>query len=77
MRAAEGLPIGEQDVAEMYELICRFDGIKTSMLVDQEKGRPLELEGISGTLLKRGARLGVPTPMTALVYGLLARQDDN
>lgn len=74
--AAEGLPIGEQDVAEMYALICAFDGIKTSMLVDLEKGRPLELEGISGTLLKRGKKLQVPTPMTGLVYGLLNQQHE-
>ncbi|MBE0508268.1 MAG: 2-dehydropantoate 2-reductase [Marinospirillum sp.] len=74
--AAEGLPIGEQDVAEMYGLICTFDGIKTSMLVDLEKGRPLELEGISGTLLKRGKKLQVPTPMTGLVYGLLNQQHE-
>lgn len=74
--AAEGLPIGEQDVAEMYALIRAFDGIKTSMLVDLEKGRPLELEGISGTLLKRGKKLQVPTPMTGLVYGLLSQQHE-
>ncbi|SFX01707.1 ketopantoate reductase family protein [Marinospirillum alkaliphilum] len=74
--AAEGLPIGQQDVEEMYQLICNFDGIKTSMLVDLEKGRPLELDGISGTLLKRGKRLAINTPMTALVYGLLSQQQE-
>ena len=29
----------EKDADEMYELICDFDPIKTSMLVDLEKGR--------------------------------------
>ncbi|WP_404417879.1 ketopantoate reductase family protein [Marinospirillum sp.] len=72
--AGEGLPIGEQDVEEMYELICNFDGIKTSMLVDLEKGRPLELDGISGSLLQRAKRLGLKLPVTSLVYALLTQE---
>ena len=72
--AGEGLPIGEQDVEEMYELICHFDGIKTSMLVDLEKGRPLELDGISGSLLQRAKRLGLQLPVTHLVYALLTQE---
>jgi 2-dehydropantoate 2-reductase len=72
--AGEGLPIKEQDVEEMYELICNFDGIKTSMLVDLEKGRPLELDGISGSLLRRAKRLGLSLPVTSLVYALLTQE---
>jgi len=37
----------------MYHLIRTFEPIKTSMLVDYEKGRNLELDEICGAILKR------------------------
>lgn len=61
----------QKDVDEMFELISTFDAIKTSMLVDKEKGRPLELESISGAVIKRAAKLGIDVPNTELVYALL------
>ncbi|WP_114418909.1 ketopantoate reductase family protein [Marinospirillum perlucidum] len=73
--AAEGLAIDSKDVEEMYDLICQFDGIKTSMLVDLEKGRPLELEGISGSLLQRAQKHQLTLPMTGLLYALLTREN--
>jgi 2-dehydropantoate 2-reductase len=65
----QGVDISEQDVDEMFTLISEFDAIKTSMLVDKEKGRPLELDGICGPVLRNttnGQAL-----MTALVNRLL------
>jgi len=41
---------------------------KTSMLQDLERGRPLELEPISGAVLEIGDKLGVPMPCTRAVY---------
>jgi 2-dehydropantoate 2-reductase len=41
---------------------------KTSMLQDLEKGRPLELEPISGAVLEIGDKLGVAMPSTRAVY---------
>lgn len=49
----EGVDITQKDVDEMFKLISEFDAIKTSMLVDREKGRPLELDGITGAVLRR------------------------
>jgi len=71
--AADGVSLGEHDVQEMFDLIRGFDPIKTSMLVDREKGRPLELEGITGAVLRRAADHDIDTPVTALVHGLLER----
>ena len=34
----------------------------TSMLVDRRAGRPLEIDYFSGTLVRMGEKLGVPTP---------------
>lgn len=41
---------------------------KTSMLQDLEKGRPLELEPITGAALEIGYKLGVLMPYTQAVY---------
>lgn len=59
------------DVDEMFALISQFDAIKTSMLVDREKGRPLELDDISGAVIRRCRQLGESAPNTELVQRLL------
>jgi len=70
---ADGVNLTRQDLEEMFELISSFNAIKTSMLVDMEKGRPLELDSIAGAVLKRCKSLGVEAPYTFLVKALLAR----
>jgi 2-dehydropantoate 2-reductase len=69
--SADGEKLNEQDVEEMYSLIRDFDPIKTSMLVDLEKGRPLELEAISGAIIRRAKKMNVQVPVTETVYALL------
>lgn len=71
---ADGITLDQTDVDEMYNLIRNFDAIKTSMLVDKEKGRPLELEEICGAVLRRCKALGKEAPTTELVHALL-KQD--
>ena len=72
---ADNVELGKEDVDEMYELICTFDAIKTSMLVDKEKGRPMELDSICGAVLRRASKLGIETPATALVNAVLLVQE--
>ncbi|MES9941914.1 MAG: 2-dehydropantoate 2-reductase [Candidatus Thiodiazotropha sp. 6PLUC2] len=72
--SADGVYLTKSDIDEMYQLICQFDAIKTSMLVDREKGRPLELDAISGVVVARCLKLGREAPMTALIYTLLENQ---
>ena len=69
--AADNVDITEKDVDEMFALISGFDAIKTSMLVDYEKGRPLELEGISGPVIKRCKTLSIDCPFTELISSLV------
>lgn len=68
---ADGEHLQAQDVDEMYALIRGFDPIKTSMLVDLEKGRPLEVEAICGAVMKRSEQLGIAAPCTQMVSALL------
>ncbi|MCH8552536.1 MAG: 2-dehydropantoate 2-reductase [Natronospirillum sp.] len=71
---ADGIELQDKDVDEMFDLISTFDAIKTSMLVDREKGRPLELDGICGPVLARAAQHDLAVPLTGLVYALLDGQ---
>lgn len=68
---ADEVTLTKNDVNDMFELISQFNAIKTSMLVDREKGRQMELEGIAGAVISRGHQLGLETPVTCLVYRLL------
>jgi 2-dehydropantoate 2-reductase len=45
--------------------------LKPSMLVDLERGRPLELEALNGTAVRLGRELGVPTPIHHFIYAAL------
>ena len=44
---------------------------KASQLTDLEHGRRLELEGLSGTLVRLGRQTGISTPVHATVYAAL------
>ncbi len=70
---ADQVELDETDVAEMFAVIHDLDAIKTSMLVDREHGRPLELEEICGAVLARARRLGQDAPITAMAAALLRR----
>jgi len=73
---ADGEILTDQDVNEMYVLIREFDAIKTSMLVDLEKGRPLEVDAICGAVLQRMKQLGATAPYTQTVSALLKHKLD-
>lgn len=47
-------------------------GIRPSMLLDLELGKPLELDHLVGAVSRMGAELGVPTPCSDAVTALLA-----
>lgn len=71
---ADNEPLTTRDADEMYELIRTFDPIKTSMLVDLEKGRQLEVDAISGAVIRRARQLGIAVPYTTTVHTLLNYQ---
>lgn len=44
---------------------------KSSQLLDLERGRRLELEGLSGAIIRLGKQTGIPTPIHRTVYAAL------
>ncbi len=73
-RAAKqaGVELSANDVDEMFNLICEFDAIKTSMQVDREKGRPMEIKDICGPVIDYCRQAGEPAEMTELISSLLS-----
>lgn len=71
---ADGVRLDDSVPDEMLAFMQKFDAIKTSMLVDKEKGRELELEAISGCVLNRMQQLNTDAPYTRTVYTLLKNQ---
>jgi len=55
-------------IEQRIEGAAKIGEHKTSMLQDLERGRPLELEPISGAVLEIGDKLGIPMPYTRAVY---------
>jgi 2-dehydropantoate 2-reductase len=61
------------DYAERFiALVTPFPAwTKSSMLVDLEAGRRLELEAINGTVVRLGRERGVATPTNITIYAAL------
>jgi len=71
---AKALRIPEIDdglVDEYLAKINQLGPIYSSMYYDSKFGRPMEVEAIFGTAVRKGRELGVSTPTLGLVYGLL------
>lgn len=65
------------DLADKHMLFSREElrSVKPSMLQDHERGRRLEHETFSGFLVREGRRLGIPTPVNALLHEILKFYD--
>ena len=69
-----GCPI-EQTPEQRMDVTRQLGAFKTSMLVDAERGRVLELDALVGAVREIGARVGVPTPDIDALHGLARLMD--
>ena len=67
---AEGAAV-DADAARAL-LLGAPEGMRSSMQKDVEAGRPPELDGIAGPILRGGARHGIPVPATQALAELAA-----
>ncbi len=44
---------------------------RSSMLIDLSQGKRIEVESLTGSVVRRGKQAGVPTPMMAALYAVL------
>jgi len=72
--AAEGTPIAADVIAKRKGAMMTTNVvIKSSLQRDFEKGRPqTEIEELLGTVVRRGARAGVPVPHFETLYATLS-----
>lgn len=71
--SAIGARIGcviDQDPEARHAVTRELGAFKTSMLVDVERGRPIELDAIVTAVHELGRRTGVPTPNIDALLGL-------
>jgi 2-dehydropantoate 2-reductase len=69
--SARGVPLGEADIEQLLAATEKAAPIRTSMLVDRERGRQLETDAIVGVVIRAGRAVNVPTPMASALYALL------
>ena len=63
--------VDDVDVDARIAYAARLDDVKTSMLQDYERGRPLELEPISAPSSSSADRYGVAVPQLREAYAAL------
>jgi 2-dehydropantoate 2-reductase len=71
--AAIGARIGcaiDQDPEARHDLTRKLGAFKTSMLVDAERGKPIELDALVTSVHELGKRTGVPTPYIDGLLGI-------
>lgn len=49
---------------------------RSSLLIDLSQGKKIEVEALQGSVVRRGSRLGVPTPIMAALYAALKPHAD-
>jgi 2-dehydropantoate 2-reductase len=68
---AEGAKIDPCLVQQNIDKTLTMGAYRSSMQIDQEMGRPIELDAIIGQPLAAAKRHGIPTPAMLMLYQLL------
>jgi 2-dehydropantoate 2-reductase len=69
---AEGVPVAADVVDRIVPYIDAIPGtMRSSLLMDLQAGKRIEVEALQGTVVRRGAAHGVPTPIMSTLYSVL------
>jgi len=68
---AQGLTLDESMIAEQLSWTERASAIRTSMMVDRERGRGMEIDALVGVVVRTGKMHSVPTPFSLAMLALL------
>ena len=74
--ARHGVELTEADVREMAAANPELRDYRPSTARDLDAGKVLERDALCGFLAREGARMGVATPVNAVLDALLALQED-
>jgi 2-dehydropantoate 2-reductase len=69
---AEGVPVAADVVERIVPYVDAIPGtMRSSLLMDLQAGKRIEVESLQGTVVRRGAATGVPTPIMSTLYSVL------
>ena len=70
--AAEGVTISANRFDTLKEYMENIPpSTRSSLLIDLEQGKRIEVEALQGAAVRRGKKLGVPVPVTSTLYAVL------
>jgi 2-dehydropantoate 2-reductase len=70
--AAEGVTISADRFDTLKEYMDNIPPTtRSSLLIDLEQGKRIEVEALQGAAVRRARKLGVPVPITAALYAVL------
>jgi 2-dehydropantoate 2-reductase len=67
----QGIDLQRSDVDEHIAWTERASGIRTSTMVDRERGRTMEADALIGVIVRKGKEAGVGTPASETMYALM------
>jgi 2-dehydropantoate 2-reductase len=68
---ARGIDLRDSDVDDQITWTERAGAIRTSTMVDRERGREMEVDAIIGVVVRQGREHNVATPYSEAVFALL------
>ena len=73
---AQGVKLDDDIVERQYQFTLNLKpGAKPSMQLDLEAGKRLEIDAMSGAIMRLGASKNVPTPVHQTIYVALKQED--
>jgi 2-dehydropantoate 2-reductase len=74
---AEGVPVSQtlrEDITKYIESIP--PATRSSLLIDLQQGKRIEVEALPGSVSRRGLRVGVATPIMTTLYAVLKPHEE-
>jgi 2-dehydropantoate 2-reductase len=69
---AEGVPVAADVVDRMISYIDAIPGsMRSSLLIDLQQGKRIEVEALQGAVVRRAERVGVSVPILSTLYAVL------
>jgi 2-dehydropantoate 2-reductase len=69
---AEGIPVPDNQRERIVAYMNTVPAtMRASLLIDLQQGKRIEVEALQGSVVRRGAARGVPTPIMSTLYAVL------
>ena len=72
---ALGIDLRQSDIDEHLAWTERASGMRTSTMVDRERGRTMEADALIGVIVRKGVAAGVETPASEALLALMKAMD--